>query len=256
VDYWHFEENLIAGYASPTSLSTPWEMLAAMDDLVFEQRRAAYSDTAASRFNVPWISLVMERDARLVERTLKQLERESAVPEGVFEIGQFSLVSRADAAARYRAAIDWFDTYGHLVISNGPFYLSKYDPPAQFAEILAFRDPTYPYKAGDWYIGGIEPLEIDSPGSVELSPGRDEEIRVHADGPGGLGIRFVFVDPVVREVIYASDAERTSAGEFTVLIPGDVTEDLFPGLYQLSLVVYSDTLATVTDRLIDVDVLE
>ena len=39
-------------------LSMPWEVLAAMDDLVFDQRRAAYSDTAAARYDVPWLSLV------------------------------------------------------------------------------------------------------------------------------------------------------------------------------------------------------
>ena len=50
VDYWHFEEKLIAGYASPASLSMPWEVLAAMDNLVFVQRRGAYSGPAAARF--------------------------------------------------------------------------------------------------------------------------------------------------------------------------------------------------------------
>ena len=256
VDYWHFEESLIAGYASPASISTPWEILAALDELVFEQRRAAYSNTAASRFNVPWISLVMERDARLVERTLKQLSRESRVPDGVFEIGSFSLVNGSDAAARYRAALDWFDDYNHLVISNGPFFLSKYDPPAQFAEILAFRDESYPYKPGDWYLGGMEALDIAPVGTVELSPGKDAEVAVRVSGPGGLGVRFVLVDPVVREVIYSGDADRSGAGSFTVSIPGRVTDSLFPGLYQLSLVAYSDTVATVSDRLVDVDVLE
>ena len=54
----------------------PWEVKAAMDDLVFEQRRAAYSDTAASRYSVPWLSLVLRRDAGLVDRTLRELERD------------------------------------------------------------------------------------------------------------------------------------------------------------------------------------
>ncbi len=256
VDYWHFEKNLIAAYASPTSLSTPWELLAAMDDLVFKQRRAAYSDTAAARFNVPWISLVMERDVNLVDRTLKQLKRESTVPKGVFEIGAYSLVTPADAAARYQAALDWSDAHGNLVISNGPFYLSRYDPPAQFAEIDAFRDKTYPYKPGDWYIGEMQDVKIESSGSVELIPGKDTEITVRVTGPGKVGVRFVFVDPVVREVIYSGDGVSTGSSDFVVAIPGKATDSLFPGLYQLSLVAYSDTIATVTDRLVDVDVTE
>jgi peptide/nickel transport system substrate-binding protein len=115
VDFWHFDEHQIASYASPTSLGMPWEILAALDRLVFEERRGAYSDTAAARFNVPWMSLVMERDARLVERTLRDLEGGSIVPEGVFDLGGASLVSPEEARERYAAALAWFAEHGHLV---------------------------------------------------------------------------------------------------------------------------------------------
>ena len=70
VDYWHFVDDYIAEYAVPGSMTMPWEVLAAMDDVVFDQRRAAYSDTSAQRFGVPWLSLVQDRDARTVDRTL------------------------------------------------------------------------------------------------------------------------------------------------------------------------------------------
>ena len=173
VDYWHFEENLIAAYASPTGLSMPWEVLAAMDDLVFTQRRGAYSDTAASRFNVPWISLVMDRDARLVQRTLRAMSRSSTVPAGYFQVGGWNLVSNRDASSRYGAALDWFDERGHLVISNGPFSLWRYDPPAQFAELRAFRETNYPFRPGDWYFGAPPELVIAPPGGVEIDAGAD-----------------------------------------------------------------------------------
>ena len=92
-------------------------------------------------------------DATLVNRTLKQMELQKTVPAGVFDIGGKSLVSADDAVARYQAAEQWFDTYGHLVISNGPFFLAKYDAAAQFAEMDAFRDPTYPFTASDFDLG-------------------------------------------------------------------------------------------------------
>lgn len=235
----------------------PWEVLAAMDELIFEQRRAAYSATAAARFNVPWLSLVMDRDARLVVRTLKQLSREYRIPKGVFEMGSFSLVNPSAAAARYQAAIEWFDKYNHLVISNGPFLLSKYDPPAQFAELSAFRDPTYPYKPGDWYFGDPPEFEIAPVAAVEIVPGKDTAVTVQVNGPGVLGLRYIFVDPVSREVVYQAEAKQLrNSGTFTAIIPGSVTASLFPGLYQLSLVAYSEDVATVTDRIVDVDVLE
>src|SRR5690606_9452953 len=120
-----------------------------------------YSDTAASRYNVTWLSLVMERDAQLVSRTLNQFRLRRTMPERVFQVGGRSLVSWSDAEARYQAALDWFDDLGHLVISNGPFYLADFDPPAQFAEVRAFRDPTYPYRAGDWLFGAPPALSIE-----------------------------------------------------------------------------------------------
>src|SRR5690606_2647030 len=118
VDFWHFEEDLIASYAVPAGLSMPWELLAAMDDLVFAQRRAAYSDTAAARFNVPWLSPVLDRHAQWVDRTINQFRLRRTTPDRVFQVGGRSLVTTDRALARYQAALDWFDDYGHLVISN------------------------------------------------------------------------------------------------------------------------------------------
>jgi peptide/nickel transport system substrate-binding protein len=260
VDFWHFEENHIASYATPSGLSMPWEILAAMDDLVFSQRRGAYSDTAASRFNVAWISLVMDRDARLVERTLRQFLKDRSVPEGYFKVGSTSLVDRGAAADRYEAALDWFREKGHLVISNGPYYLQRYDPPAQYAELRAFRDPSYPFKPGDWSFGEAPRVEFQSIQAGEVTVGRAAEIPITVSGPGRLGLRYLFIDPVTRTVVSSGEAKRESSfqsaqqSRFTVVIPADVTKPLFPGLYELTMVAYSDSVAVVSERSIDIDV--
>jgi peptide/nickel transport system substrate-binding protein len=255
VDYWHFDEDHIAAYANPVSFDMPWEVKAAMDDLVFEQRRAAYSDTAASRFSVPWLSLVLERDAGLVDRTLREMEREETVPAGVFEFGERMLVTPEDAAARYEAAQEWFDEKDHLVISNGPFYLEQFDPPAQFAELLAFRDPSYPFKPGDLYRGSPPALTIDEVTADAVVPGEDAVIEATVTGPGTLGIQYLLLDPAVGEVVVSGDAEADGEGGFTVTIPADVTGSLFPGFYQLFLAADSDALAQVTERRVDLEVL-
>ena len=169
VDYWHFDENMIASYASPTSFAMPWELLAAMDDLVFDQRRAAYSDTAASRQNVPWLSLVMTRDAKLVDRTLRELGLKKTIPAGYFQVGDRTLVTEDEAVARYDAARAFFDEHGHYVISSGPYVLNRYDPAAQYAELSAFRDPSYPFTATDFQLGDPPTLAIADP---TARPGR------------------------------------------------------------------------------------
>jgi peptide/nickel transport system substrate-binding protein len=255
VDYWHFDEDHIASYANPVSFDMPWELKAAMDDLVFEQRRAAYSDTAASRFSVPWLSLVLGRDAGLVDRTLREMEREEVIPPGYFEFGDRSLVTPEEATARYEAAQEWYDEHDHLVISNGPFYLEQFDPPAQFAELLAFRDPTYPFRPGDLYRGSPPSLTIDEVAAEPVVPGEDAVVTATVTGPGTVGLQYLLLDPAVGEVVASGAADEPADGEFSVTIPADVTGSLFPGFYQLFLAADSDALALVTERRVDLEVL-
>ena len=248
VDFWHFEENLIASYASPSSVSMPWEVLAAMDSLVFEERRAAFSDTAAARFNVPWLSLVMARDAALVERTLQRFLKEEVVPEGVFAIGGESLVDAQIAGERYQAALDWYDEHDHLVISNGPFYLNTYDPPAQLAELIAYRDETYPFHPGDWYLGSPPLVEINGVDTSAVSAG-DREAVVDVEGPGELGVRYLIIDAISGEVVGSGDAVDEGDGLFAVPL-----EDLPAGPYRLELAAFSDRVALLTERSVDIEV--
>ncbi len=255
VDYWHFNDDHIGAYASPAGFDMPWELKAAMDDLVFEQRRAAYSDTAASRFSVPWLSLVLERDAGLVDRTLRDLERDAVVPAGVFDFGGRALVSPEEAVARYEAAQEWFDDKEHLVISQGPFYLEQFDPPAQFAELLAFRDPAYPFKPGDHYRGEPPDLSVADVTADLVVPGEDAVISASVSGPGTVGLQYLLLDPAVGEVITSGRATDAGDGTFTLTLPADLTSTLFPGFYQLYLAAESDALALISERRIDLEVL-
>ena len=255
VDYWHFDDDHIGSYASPASFDMPWELKAAMDDLVFEQRRAAYSDTAAGRFSVPWISLVLERDAGLVDRTLRQLERDEFVPPALADFGGQPLVSGEEASARYEAAQDWFDDKEHLVISQGPFYLEQFDPPAQFAELIAFRDPTYPFRPGDFFQGDPPTLSLDPAAPEPVVPGDDAVVEVEVSGPGDVGLQYLLVDQATGEVVAEGGADETGEGSFVLTIPGDVTFELFPGLYDLFVAASSDSIARIAEREVVLEVL-
>jgi peptide/nickel transport system substrate-binding protein len=255
VDFWHFDQDHIGSYANPVSFDMPWELNAAMDDLVFGQRRAAYSNTAASRFSVPWLSLVLRRDAGLVDRTLRQLERDEFVPASLADFGGQSLVSTDEAVARYAAAQQWFDDKEHLVISQGPFYLERFDPPAQFAELIAFRDPTYPFKPGDHYRGQPPVLAISDIESDLVVPGEDAIVSASVTGPGSVGMQYLLLDPALGEVVVSGHADDAGDGTFAVTIPADVTGSLFPGFYQLFLAAESDSLAQISERRVDLEVL-
>ena len=257
VDFWHFEQNYIASYGVPAGLSTPWEMLYAMDELVFSQRRAAYSDTAAGRYNVPWISLVLDRDARLVRKAMLDLRRAETIPVDVFTLptadGETILVSSDQGVERYTAVLDWFDAKGHMVISNGPFTLERYDPPAQFAELAAFRDQNYPFTASDLYRGLpdlIDYVEIKAP-PIELAA--DYEVTLTLDGPGNLALRYLLIDTASGEIIQQGDAESLDPNWFAIRLTADTTAELELGIYELVLVAYSDELARMAERRIELE---
>jgi peptide/nickel transport system substrate-binding protein len=255
VDFWHFDEHHVASYATPAGFDMPWEIKAAMDQLVFDDRQAAYSDTAAARYDVPWLNLVRRRDVALVDRTLRGLERDGTIPAGVFEVGGRSFVTPEEAAARYAAAQQWADDHENLVVSQGPFYLQSFDPPAQFAELDAFRDPTYPFKPGDRYRGQPPAMSIDDVTVDTIVAGEDAVITAKVSGPGTLDLRYLLLDPAEGQVVISGPAEAGAApGEFTVTIPADVTGTLFPTFYDLYLAATSDELAQVTERRVDLEV--
>jgi peptide/nickel transport system substrate-binding protein len=164
-------------------------------------------------------------------------------------------VTPEEATARYAAAQEWYDAHDHLVISNGPFYLEAFDPPAQFAELRAFRDPTYPFKPGDHYRGEPPSLAIEDVEADVVVPGEDATITATISGPGSLGVRYLLLDPAVGEVLEVGDAAPGAAeGEHVVTIPAAVTSSLFPGFYQLYLAATSDELAQITERRVDLEV--
>ncbi|MEZ4680732.1 MAG: ABC transporter substrate-binding protein [Caldilineaceae bacterium] len=256
VDFWHFEQNYIASYAVPSSVGTPWELLYALDDVVFNQRRAAYSDTAAARYNVPWISLVLDRDARLVRRALLDLQRNEITPDSVFTLpgADEPLVDTATAVERYQAVLDWFDEHGHMIISNGPFFLARYDPPAQFAELDAFRDENYPFTAADLYKGIPHLISFSDLDAGTIVVGEPYAATVAVDGPGKLAVRYLFIDAASDKIIEQGDATDNGDGTFTVALDADLTNELELGLYNLSLAAYSDELAQMTERTLELEV--
>jgi peptide/nickel transport system substrate-binding protein len=254
VNYWHFEESYIASYATPSSVATPWELLAAMDDVVYTKRRGAYSNTTAARFNVPWISLVTETDARLVLRSVQQFQRQKAVPKGVFAIGGKTFVTPEQAVARYQACQKWFNEKNLLVLSNGPFMLTKYDPPSQFAQLDAFRDANYPFTAADFRYGTAPKLAISPIKAPKVQTGQPITVQVNVTGPGKLTVLYTLVDAAASKVVTSGDAKAGSGGAFTVSIGQDVTANLFPGLYQLYILAASDAIAEVAEQRLDLQI--
>jgi peptide/nickel transport system substrate-binding protein len=243
VDYWHFEPEVVAEYALPTSVVMPWEILCAMDVLVFDRRQAAYSDTAAARFNPEfgWVNLVKERTSRQVAETvLRDLLQSRTYPLDALTVEGVYSTSWEEAEARYRSSIDWFRRYGHLVVSQGPFMLRRFDGPSQTAELVAYRDASYPFGPGRW--GELAnplgyTLKVTVPREALLKP--DTTVPVGIGAPSGTKVRYVLMDPASGEVVSRGDAQLTAESVFEIRITPDLVSRMAPGLYRLYAVAYS-----------------
>jgi peptide/nickel transport system substrate-binding protein len=242
VDYWHFEPEVVAEYALPTSLVMPWEVLYAMDVLVFERRQAAYSDTATARFNPEfgWVNLVKERISRhLAEVLMRDLIANRNYPRNVLSITGIYGVSPDEAEARYRAAIEWFRRQGHLVISQGPFMLSRFDGPSQTAELKAFREPTYPFGPGRWsalpspmaYL-----LKVTVPREVPLRAG--STITIGVEAPENTRVRYLLLDPASGEIVLEGETKLRREGVLELALAEGPVGRMSPGLYRLYAVAY------------------
>jgi peptide/nickel transport system substrate-binding protein len=235
------------------SLNTPWEILAATDKMVFEDRRAAYSATAAERMGVSWLNLV-KRDALQVRRVLLDFQGRAFIPQGVFQVGGKTYLTKEEALARYNAAIQWIDTYQLAVISNGPFELIRFDPAAQFAELQAFRDPKYPFKPGDSYYGSIPRVAISKVDAKPIAPGAKAEVLVNLEGPSPLSLRYSLYDPVGRKNLLSGDAEKRGDKDFAITLAPEQTSSLKIGLYQLFLLASSGEVAAPTEERVQLEV--
>jgi len=143
-DYWHFDEDEIASWASPWS-SMPWEIMAAMEKTVIDGK-TSFSRSESISKNVNWLSLIIPNDAKMIQDQLEDFKSSNTIPEsltGFEQIPDFH-------TDRYQSSINWISQHGHAIISNGPFYLQGYSPDSRSITIKAFDSSGYPLTQGIW----------------------------------------------------------------------------------------------------------
>jgi len=169
----------------------------------------------------------------------------------VFTVGGKPLVTAEQAKARYNAAIDWIRQRGLGVISNGPYVLAKYDPPSQFAELQAFRDPTYPFKPGDLYKGAPSSVAFQDVQMGAVVANTPLTVTARVQGPGETKVRYLLMDPVTGKAVASGDAQSIGQGQFKVELSAQDTAVLAVGPEQLFLVASSDKVSTLAERRVD-----
>ncbi len=166
-DYWHFDHDEIAVEAGLWT-RVPWELYMAMD-MAIHEGRADWTASAARDHSGNWLDMLDRSDANLIRQYLADFRDAS----NAYHVPYFLYENKNSAytTARYDAAMSWIDSMGHMVISNGPFYLSdqivRGTDGAGTSSITRvvlerFDDPTYPFGRGHWgSFADFEPLSGD-----------------------------------------------------------------------------------------------
>jgi peptide/nickel transport system substrate-binding protein len=221
----------------------PWEVLAAMDQLVFrpDDMVYAYSDSASDRFSVPWLSLVLSDHASAVNTEVQALDFSEL--DHIFNILGDIYETEANLTARKAASNTWFNLHDNMVIGDGPFYLDSFSAAGDSAVLKAFRDPEYPIEQGTWDYGRPTPPEITKVGIPTVVPGGASSFVIELSGIPELGVKYLIRDPLTGVILDIGDAVPITATKFQIALSADFTSDLMPGLYELSVAGYSSEVA-------------
>lgn len=254
LNYWHFDKGYIASYASLASVAWPWEVLAATDALVYGSdqkgqpyvaKQVAYTKTSAARYARPWLSLVYKDHANMVANVLRAYLGTRYVPRGYFTVGGKNYLQPSQATGRYLAALSWVGKHKHFVIANGPFFLNYFGSLAeQSAELLAFRDKTYPYASNFWYRQKPADIEFDS---VSLS---GDTIKAKVKGPGSLGVQYLVIDQRTREVVAIGIATKKDNDEFEAKLNKEELKNKNIKYLEILILAFSDKTSLVEEKVV------
>ncbi|MCX7024989.1 MAG: ABC transporter substrate-binding protein [Spirochaetes bacterium] len=151
-------------------------------------------------------------------------------------------VKPEDAVARYKAALEFIEKNGNAYISNGPYYISKVDYNANYIELSAFRDATYPY-TGDYWPKAFQ-MNVTRIDGVTLPPNaqrtKDAVIDVAVSqltypidkavaGTKDVKVTITLIDAAGKEKAFA--AKFVKDGSFKATLPAADLGALAAGTY-------------------------
>ena len=127
----------------PPWSNLPWPVLVLMEEAV-SRGFAAFSQAEATRRDVEWLDLVRsEQTNAKLAALVEMFARDGYRPEPLQP-----LVSVDEARRRWIALAAFYKTYGHFLVTNGPYRLKRWA--ADSVNLEAFRDLSYPLGVGSF----------------------------------------------------------------------------------------------------------
>ncbi|MEC9488324.1 MAG: ABC transporter substrate-binding protein [Halanaerobium sp.] len=224
--------------ASGMSIGVCWEVVETLSRLVVDGGASGTVYTfSSSAKGAEEVDVLRPSCIEDIKAELKEMIAEGYVPVSIKDF-----ITAEEAVKRYQAALDFIEEYGHAYISNGPFYMSEYDPDTNFIELSAFRDPTYPFDTDYWVnefttdiikVDNITIPTMEKRGdeifiTLNISEFTYPNIETRPNNDADVTILFV-----TDEKEYEFKANKVDAGVYVGRVPGEFTAELEPGTYNI-----------------------
>lgn len=232
--------------ASGHSIGISWEIIDALARLV--ATKSAKSGTtysfSATKEGTTQVDVLRPTCVADIKAELQKMVAEKYVPVYIKDF-----LKPEVAVKRYEAAIKFIDSYGHAYISNGPFMLAKYDNKANYAELRAFRDASYPFDSTYWQkafkttcltinrmeVPVLNKVNADINVKVTISETIYPDVNAKPATKGEVTI-ILITDKGEQKFA----AKRTGNGVYQATIPAKTTATLKPGSYTIVAIASAD----------------
>jgi peptide/nickel transport system substrate-binding protein len=146
LDNWSIDKSDLLSITKLFQRVAPWEIYAATDDLVFNQKIYNYQPMENSENKD--LNLVNADHIAAIFRTLEKIKFSEVAP--MMTLGDKIYAQESDLNSRLASLKHWYAEHNHLYISDGPFYVDSFNLTDGYIELKAFRDSKYPFHSGYW----------------------------------------------------------------------------------------------------------
>jgi peptide/nickel transport system substrate-binding protein len=210
-----------------------WEVAEALMKLVTEGGKSGTAWSIVAADNVTEVDVLNPKCVADLKVKLQEMIAAKWVPASIKD-----LVKPEEAVKDYQLTLAFIEKYGHAYISNGGFFLEKYDAGNNSAILTAFRDPGYPFEKGYFtkllstFFARIDSLKVAS-----YEKGKDVKVSAQISKVAYPNNTAVAADKANIKVTLSADkdyvysAKMTKAGLFEVAIPAADLAKLKSGAY-------------------------
>jgi peptide/nickel transport system substrate-binding protein len=241
------EINITTLWPAYTYGEAPWHTIS-IANLAEANGELAYSADKADAAEIEWTSFIGGPSLEILKKYLDQAAGESYVPYAA-TLGQY--ITAEDATARYSNLATWYDAQGHFWVGTGPYYLDSVFLTEKIASLKHFAD--FPDLADRWARFGepkIAEVEIDGPGQVAIGSEAAFDVFVTFDGEAYPAdeiktLKYLIYD-ANGDVVLVGEAALVADGQYSVVLPADVTAKLAAGANKIEVAVIPLTVAIPT----------